>query len=278
MTTATRPIPPHGSTARAYGSPGYRQPCKCTLCRGARNRHHKQLRVNRELGRSPFTDPKPAQARLQELHRTMSWKTLVAATGLELSALVNLYNGRRTKIRHKTHDKIMAIVPPAKGDGGQYIDVTGTTRRVQALSRIGHSYTDIAAAAGTARNRILSIANGLQPTVRRDLAERLAAAYQQLAFKPPAANKYSARTRNVARSKGWHGPMAWDDIDDPNALPEVDKEPKPGRSRGESPDPDRVMRLTSEGLSAEQIALRLGVHKRTVVRARSRARDMATAA
>lgn len=277
MTTTTKPLPPHGSTARAYGCPGYRQPCKCTPCRGARNRHHKQMRVNRELGRSPFTDPKPAQARLEELHQTMSWKTLVAATGLDLSALINLYNGRRTKIRHETHAKVMAVVPPAKGDGGQYIDVIGSARRVQALSCLGHSYTGIAKAAGTSRNRILSIANGRQPTVRRGLAERLAAAYQQLAFNPPAANKHTTRARNVARSKGWYGPLAWDDIDDPNCEPEVDMHADK-RGKPAQVDIARVARLTRQGLTTEQIARELGCHARTVVRARGRARDMAQAA
>lgn len=278
MTTATKPLPPHGTTARAYGSSGYRPPCKCTPCRDARNRHHKHMRVNRELGRSPFTDPKPAQARLQELHQTMSWKSLMAATGLELSALVNLYSGRRTKIRHETHAKVMAVVPPAKGDGGQYIDVTGSTRRVQALSCLGHSYTAIAQSAGTARNRILSIANGRQPTVRRDLAERLAAAYQQLAFKPPVANKHTTRTRNVARSKNWRGPLDWDDIDNPNAKPETGRRRQDGPGRREKVDDNQVARLTAEGLSAEQIARELHCHKRTVVRARGRAQDMAAAA
>jgi hypothetical protein len=221
--TTAKPLPDHGTTARAYGSPGYRLPCKCEPCNIARRRHHKHARVNRQLGRSPFTSPAEAQAHLRELHQTMSWKTLVTATDVELSNLILIYNGHRTKIRHETHAKIMAVQAPTQGDRGQYLGVTGSTRRVQALSCIGHSYTAIADAADTARNRILSIANGRQPTIRRALAERIDTAYQQLAFAPPPQNKFTSRTRNFARTNGWRDPQWWEDmgrIDDPNFDPD----------------------------------------------------------
>lgn len=217
-----RPIPPHGTTARAYGSPGYRPPCKCDSCNAARRRHHKHTRVNRQLGRSPFTSPAEAQAHLEKLHQTMSWKSLVAATGMPLGGLLKIYNGRRTKIRQETHAKIMAVTAPTRGDRGQYLDVTGSMRRTQALSYLGHSYDTIANAADTSRNRILSIANGRQPTIRRDLAERLQNAYQCLAPVRPPVNKFTTRTRNFARANGWAPPGAWDDdtIDAPNAHPD----------------------------------------------------------
>jgi hypothetical protein len=222
VTTTAKPLPPHGTTARAYGSPGRRARCHCQPCRTARNRHQKQMRVNRELGRSSFTSPAKAQAHLIELHRTMSWDTLTEATGVHFSNLVAIFHGQRKKIRHETEAKILAAKPPTKGDGGQYIDVTGSMRRLQALSCIGHSYATLAEAADTAPNRIMSIANGRQPTIRRDLAERIAAVYQQLAFSPSPVNKYTKRTRNVARSKGWHDPLWWEDmggLDDPDFDP-----------------------------------------------------------
>lgn len=219
---STRPLPAHGTTARGYGSPGRRARCHCDPCREARNRHQKKIRIDRELGRSPFTSPKKAQAHLQTLHKTMSWDSLEAATGVRFSNLVTIYQGKRTKIRHETEAKILAVAIPAKGDPGQYIDATGSTRRLQALSCIGHSYASICRAAGTCPNRVVSIANGRQPTIRRDLAERINAAYEQLAFNPPAKNKHTTRTRNVAHSKGWRDPQWWEDyghIDDPDFNP-----------------------------------------------------------
>ncbi|MFJ4808538.1 hypothetical protein [Streptomyces longwoodensis] len=219
----SRPLPAHGTTARAYGSPGRRPGCHCQPCRTARNRHQKQMRVNRELGRSPFTSPAAAQAHLKLLHRYLGWDSLAAATGVPFSNLVAIYHGERKKIRHETEAKILTVTVPATGgDPGQYIDATGSTRRVRALSALGYSYTTICAAAGTCPNRVVSIAHGRQPTIRRDLAQRLAAAYRQLANTPPPSTKHTTRTRNMARTKGWDGPGAWDDdtIDDPAALPE----------------------------------------------------------
>ncbi|MHC3450835.1 hypothetical protein [Streptomyces prasinus] len=220
---APRPIPPHGTTARGYGSPGRRPRCHCDPCREARNRHQKQIRVNRELGRSPFTSPTAAQNHLRELHHAMGWDSLAAATEVPFSNLIAIYNGQRKKIRHETEAKILAVAIPAKGDPGQYINATGTTRRVQALSYLGHSYAAICEAANTCPNRIVSIANGRQPTIRRDLAERIAAAYQQLASCTPPKNKHTTRTRNVARAKGWRDPQWWEDyghIDDPEFNPD----------------------------------------------------------
>ena len=40
---------------------------------------------------------------------------------------------------------------------------------------------------------------------------------------PKTPDRYAAtavtRTRNRARAQGWHPPMAWDNIDDPNETP-----------------------------------------------------------
>lgn len=260
----TRPLPAHGTTARAYGSPGYRKPCKCAPCREARRRHQKRIRVNRELGRSPFTDPAPAQAHLKQIHRTMPWKALVAATGLEVSNLMKIYNGERTKIRHETEAKILAVVAPEIGGPGQCIDATGTIRRVQALAYVGHAYSTIARVAHTSPSRIMLIANGRQATVRRAIADRLATAYQQLAYQPPRRNKHTSRTRNVAREKSWHGPLAWaDNIDDPSAKPEKAKPYKPVPKNGrDSTRKAEIEHLYLLGESVAAIAKRLGANEK----------------
>ncbi|MFE2047928.1 hypothetical protein ACFXAS_05435 [Streptomyces sp. NPDC059459] len=222
MTATAKPRPAHGTSARGYGSPGRWPRCNCTPCRKARNRHQKQSRINRELGRSPFTSPTRAQIHLRLLHETMSWDSLEAATGVWFSNLIAIYNGQRTKIRHETEAKILAVAIPTHGDPGQLVDVTGSMRRLQALSAIGHSYATLSAEAGTSPNRIVSIANGRQPTIRRDLARRIIAAYERLRSTPPAVNKHTARTRNVASNKGWRDPQWWEDyghIEDPTFDP-----------------------------------------------------------
>jgi hypothetical protein len=217
------------------------------------------MRVNRELGRSPFTSPANAQAHLRELHESMSWDTLASVTGVPFSNLIAIYHGKRTKIRHETEAKILAVSPPSSGDPGQYIDITSSTRRVRALCYVGHSYARIAKAANSSPNRIASIANGSQPSIRRDLANRIAAAYPRLAFSPPPANKHTSRTRNVARAKQWHGPLAWSDIDDPACRPE-EAAPFQALAKHER-DPDKkaeIEHLHLLGESVSSIAKQLG--------------------
>ncbi|MEV6696281.1 helix-turn-helix transcriptional regulator [Streptomyces sp. NPDC051453] len=261
-----RPIPDHGTTARAYGSRGYRERCTCQPCRDAGNRHGKQLRVNRELGRSPFTPPDRARAHLQMVHQTMTWLELTEVTGFPISNLIRIYNGQRKKIRKETEATILAIKAPAQGGPGQCIDATGTMRRVRALSHVGHSYDTIAKAAQTSRNRILLIANGRQATVRRAVAERLAAAYHQLAFAPPPRNKHTNRSRNEARAKGWDGPLAWDDnIDDPKAQPEQDAPYQPVAENGrDSLRMAEIEHLYLLGESPESIAKQLDGNEKYV--------------
>jgi DNA invertase Pin-like site-specific DNA recombinase len=79
------------------------------------------------------------------------------------------------------------------------------------------------------------------------------------------------RARNYAHKNGWHGPLAWDDIDDPNCKPESERNRrKPGARKKSAVDPARVAELTDLGHSAAEIAFQLGCHVRTVTRARGR--------
>lgn len=278
MTTAARPLPAHGTYARANGSPRYRKPCKCEPCLIVRRRSDKQWKVNRALGRSLWTDSAEAREHLKTLRTTRTWASIAAAAQVTPSGLYSIANGQRTTIHRKTHARILAVQPLAKPTPSRHIDALGTRRRLQALMVIGHSIRTIAQASAVARDRVHHIAMGLQPTVRCDVAGRITAAYERLAFRPPAKDKFTNRTRNLAAARGWHGPLDWDDIDDPQCQPETGRRRQDGPGRREKVDDQQVARLTAQGLTAEQIARELRCHKRTVVRARGRAQDMATAA
>ncbi|MFF0055617.1 hypothetical protein ACFYRI_14630 [Streptomyces microflavus] len=265
MTTTTRPLPAHGTYARGNGCRGYRAPCLCKPCKDARRRTNKLFRVNRERGVTSFVDPAPAQQHLQLLHQTMAWDDLAAATGLPLSTINLIYAGRRTKIRRETHNKILNTQP--RPSRAQLVDVTGSMRRVQALMRVGHSLRVIATECRASRNRIHSISNGAQDTIRREFAERIAEAYKRLAFRPPARDRFTARTINSAIARGLHGPLAWDDetIEDPNASPDVGST-RDQLNRDELAAHRRadVAHLDGFGVSVEEIARRLGMAESTV--------------
>lgn len=216
MSAATKPLPPHGSYARANGCPGYRVPCKCAICLACRHAAKKRERVNRQLGRAAHRDATQTAARLKELNKTMSWVAIAQAADSSASHLREIASGRMPRIKHTTHNKIMAIRP--EPSGGQYIDATGSIRRVRALHAIGHTALTIAQAADSHRSRILPLLDG-HPRLRRSLAVRIEAAYNKLANQPGD----NARARNRAAREGWAPPGAWDDdtIDNPAARPQL---------------------------------------------------------
>jgi hypothetical protein len=113
-------------------------------------------------------------------------------------------------------------------------------------------------------------------------ARRIADAYRIVQTRDPRDHGVSDRSiamaRNLAAREGWHGPLAWDDIDNPDCKPEGARKSraKVGSQRVVA-DVSRVAALTAAGYSAQQIADELGCHKRSVTRARRRA-EMAVAA
>jgi hypothetical protein len=214
-----RPIPPHGTYARANGSPGYRKACGCEPCLTVRRRHKKHNTVMRQLGRPAKVDATQARQQLLLLHQTTGWNDLAVAVGGSASNLRDIAFGRRNPIRRTTHDKIMTVsVEPS---GGQYIDAVGSRRRIQALRAIGWSCRVIAEQAATSEARVQLIANG-QLTIRYGLANKIRNAYVILAAKPAPVDRNTARVRARAARNKWAPPGAWndDEIDDPNAHPD----------------------------------------------------------
>jgi transcriptional regulator with XRE-family HTH domain len=212
-----RPIPPHGSYARANGSPGYRSACNCEPCRTTRLRTKKRNRVNRQLGRPGLIDATPARRRLEELQRTMSWLQIKAATGCDDCNLRQILDGTRSQIRRDTLDRILSIQPEEPAPG-KYLDATGTRRRLQALRAIGWSARAIAEAAGAGETSVERICNG-QPAVRAVVAAKIRKVYETLSQTPAPASRSASRAKGYAAAHGWPPPAAWDDdeIDDPTA-------------------------------------------------------------
>lgn len=93
----------------------------------------------------------------------------------------------------------------------------GTARRLQALAAIGWRWTDLAAALDVGTwQAVQNIATRRRGEfVNTSTAERVAALYRRLSSTPGP----SEPTRERAAEKGWPPPDAWDDIDDPTALP-----------------------------------------------------------
>lgn len=174
-----------------------------------------------------------------------------------------------------------------------FVDACGTRRRVQALMTLGWPIRSQAAMAGISSGSQLARDVRECATVSRATAERVAALYDQLWDKPPvgtckAENIAIAMTKARAARAGYAPPLAYDDdsIDDPDAEPYRNRylhaadrgldeiaiaEAMHGRPVRLTPDEraEAVLLMTAKGYTASEIAERLQVTSRSVVRRRA---------
>ncbi|MFD1277378.1 hypothetical protein ACFQ51_52430 [Streptomyces kaempferi] len=144
---------------------------------------------------------------------------------------------------------------------GDRLDATGTIRRLHALAVLGHNWTVVGAHTGMTPDRLGVIARGKVSVVRPEEAQKVAAAYRDLSTTPGVMKQIATGARN----KGWHGPLAWDAIDDPNCQPEAaaSYEDAPKYER----DPDRareMVHLHLLGESIPSIAKKIGTTEKYV--------------
>lgn len=166
--------------------------------------------------------------------------------------------------------------------GPLLVDATGTRRRLRALAAIGWPNAAIGALAGADHSTVSAWSNNAR--VRAGTADTVRRVYDELSMTPGP----SAKVRQIAARKGWAPPLAWDDdsIDDPAARPStgawaarraapMDEIAVQRAMRGHrvhltpSERAEAVRRLTAQGRSAAEIAGRLGVAQRSVVRHRA---------
>lgn len=99
-----------------------------------------------------------------------------------------------------------------------YVDVTGTVRRIRALQAMGWRYVDLDRALGRAPSHGgATWSHNLmhQQRIHVANAQLVAALYERLSMTPGPSDV----ARRRALRKGYHPPLAWNDIDDPNERP-----------------------------------------------------------
>lgn len=255
----------------------YLRGCREKPCLAVSTRYSKRLRLEHQRGQYRMTDAGPARQHIERLVAAGWTQVQVSeASGVPSANIHKLYVGPQDKTANWRADAILAVeIGPPPADAS-IVDATGSRRRLQALRVLGHRRYDLAARLGTTPDRIKHITSGSTRRVSTAEAAGIAQLYRNLS----TVRGPSKQTASIARNKGWHGPLAWDDIDDPKARPLAggrDINGKTYRSKVYA-DPARVAKLTAEGLSAAQIARKIGCHQRTVVRARGRAAVGAVAA
>lgn len=137
----------------------------------------------------------------------------------------------------------------------------GTVRRVRALMALGWRGPEIADAAGVSINTLRSIDYHGSTVVLAETARLVAMAYDRLSMTVPEG-AYANRTRILAAHRGWHPPLAWDDIDNPDEEPRTTA-PNGGRGRPENLPAlvEDFDWLISQGESEHAAAERLGIKR-----------------
>ena len=166
---------------------------------------------------------------------------------------------RREKTVTCAHCREQCRIHMARGRVNRYVNgprripALGTQRRIRALMRVGWPQIEVAARLGvrfSVVNRILT-----QKTVFTETAEKITQVYGQLAWETGP----STRTRALAVTRGWPGPMDWDDPDNPDEVPACDIE----KAHREAlvMDANRRRKETALRMTPEQREARLRVRR-----------------
>lgn len=108
----------------------------------------------------------------------------------------------------------------AAGTRPLQIPALGTRRRLQALARLGHTGSDIAAALDLSPARISQLMRGNRSGryVLTETAAAVAEVFERLCMTIPQGWTHD-RARRAAERAGWPPPLAWSNIDDPDEQP-----------------------------------------------------------
>jgi hypothetical protein len=219
------------TTETWHGTPsGYRRHgCRCTPCNTAHaNRQAYWYRLKGYGTWTPFVDAEPVREHVSMLRNygmgVFRIATLAQVNRSIVQKIVYSHQGRppQRRVREDIARKILSVQPALDHLADcAVIPGTGTTRRLQALVRIGWPAADLAARLHVHRRRVDQLLNADRVTAKS--ARIIKQLYEELWDEDPLNHGVPEHSRNraIARaeSHGWPPPAAWDDdeIDDPNA-------------------------------------------------------------
>jgi transcriptional regulator with XRE-family HTH domain len=208
-----------------------------------------------------FVDAEPVRQHVETLRSSgVGSRRIAELSGVSRSVIQALINGRKkygnqpSKLISAANANALLAVAPAPANGA-YIDITGTTRRLQALVAIGYTQSELAARLGITPGNATDLFHGRGKALVAT-AKRVADLFAELAMTPGP----SPRARTYAAKRGWAAPLAWDDnIDDPDAKPDL------GQRRAIRWD-ERYLELRELGFKDVEIAAKLGIQLHSLMR------------
>lgn len=227
-------------------------------------RWRKRWRIERERGQRRLVRTDRVRVHVEQLVAAgMSKRSIATAAGVSATTVVRVLDGHYTAMQRRTASQLLSVTGPASvlaavdDTDETFVPALGARRRIRALLALGWTHQQLYSASGI-RTAVALHQAGEWVTARKFRAiDRL---YEQLSMTPGP----SAATRARARRLGYPPPLAWDDVDDPSAVPDVGV---PVRGI----DLSEVDWLLTQGHTLDQAAVRLGVTRSAVEHARSRA-------
>lgn len=260
--TKARQLPRHGTEYRYRGPKDGSWPgCRCPECTHAQVRGGKVRRLQHLRGEEPLYPGAPLVEHIEKLHDSgMSYALIARRAKVADTTVTYLVRGVTKSCKRDIALRILAV-KPADFDAKAKRPAFRSTRRVQALYAIGHNPQTIAAEADLDPYTVSQVANGRYEFFQAATERGIRTAYNRLCTIPGPSEKAKRRAAKL----GWHGPLAWDDIDDPAAKPEKAAPYKPADKYRRDPDRTReIEHLYLLGESVEQIAKQLGGNQKYI--------------
>ncbi|GAA2608430.1 hypothetical protein GCM10010399_44080 [Dactylosporangium fulvum] len=184
---------------------------------------------------------------------------LLSAAGMSLTAIADAAQlspgtvwpiareGSRRYVQGATAAAILAVTPPECPPlPAGMVDITGTSRRLQALVAIGYTISDLSDRLGYKNmQQVWEWTRRRQSAVAQSSADKVRDLYERLSGTPGP----SSRARANAQRNEWLPPLAWEDVDvdNPDAMPEL------GESGDEIVDEEAISRVLAGKLPFKQL-------------------------
>lgn len=180
---------------------------------------------------NPWVDAEPVRRHVNAIRATgMGVHTIARHTGVTIATMDHLLYGTApfppaSKIRPESAQALLGYWPSLDDYPDQArIDGTGTRRRLQALAAIGwtipavQKHVDFIGVAAIKRARTAELASARLARAVRDFYKWASAGRAEDHGEQPWI---AQRCRSTAVARCWAGPLAWDNIDDPNEQPDI---------------------------------------------------------
>lgn len=214
--------------------------CRCDQCRHLR-KMERQRRRNRMIAYGRAGEISPATVPIEDVRAHIVQLRKSGKFGLERIAdtaqvsrtlVLDVYYGPRGKekesrqgkprrIREVAARRLLALT--ADQISAPLVPATGTVRRLQALVAIGYSQTQLSERLNMQVTNLSHLIHCQRERVTAATYVATLELFRRL-WSQPLAGTRADQARAVARENGWEGPLAWDDIDDPDEQPNIDGE------------------------------------------------------